>query len=206
MDIKTATFTVSNSTYKKCPKPDKPEYAFIGRSNVGKSSLINMLVGNKTLAKTGAKPGKTQLINHFEINNSWYLVDLPGYGYARISKTSREKWSKMIEEYLLYRNNLMNVFLLIDSRIPPQAIDLDFINFLGLNGIPFTIVFTKIDKGKQREVDANIAVFRKRLLETWEELPEMLRSSSVTQKGKDEILNLIEEINPMFKPIEQQKS
>lgn len=206
MDIKTATFTVSNSTYKKCPKPDKPEYAFIGRSNVGKSSLINMLVGNKTLAKTGAKPGKTQLINHFEINNSWYLVDLPGYGYARISKTSREKWSKMIEEYLLYRDNLMNVFLLIDSRIPPQAIDLDFINFLGLNGIPFTIVFTKIDKGKQREVDANIAVFRKRLLETWEELPEMLRSSSVTQKGKDEILNLIEEINPMFKPIEQQKS
>ena len=206
MDIKTATFTVSNSTYKKCPKPDKPEYAFIGRSNVGKSSLINMLVGNKTLAKTGAKPGKTQLINHFEINNSWYLVDLPGYGYARISKTSREKWSKMIEEYLLYRDNLMNVFLLIDSRIPPQAIDLDFINFLGLNGIPFTIVFTKIDKGKQREVDANIAVFRKRLLETWEELPEMLRSSSVTQKGKDEILNLIEDINPMFKPIEQQKS
>lgn len=206
MDIKTATFTVSNSTYKKCPKPDKPEYAFIGRSNVGKSSLINMLVGNKTLAKTGAKPGKTQLINHFEINNSWYLVDLPGYGYARISKTSREKWSKMIEEYLLYRDNLMNVFLLIDSRIPPQAIDLDFINFLGLNGIPFTIVFTKIDKGKQREVDANIAVFRKRLLETWEELPEMLRSSSVTQKGKDDILNLIEEINPMFKPIEQQKS
>ena len=205
MDIKTATFTVSNSTYKKCPKPDKPEYAFIGRSNVGKSSLINMLVGNKTLAKTGAKPGKTQLINHFEINHSWYLVDLPGYGYARISKTSREKWSKMIEEYLLYRENLMNVFLLIDSRIPPQAIDLDFINFLGLNGIPFTIVFTKIDKGKQREVDANIAVFKKRLLETWEEVPEMLRSSSVTQKGKDEILGLIEKINPMYEPAEQQK-
>lgn len=205
MDIKTATFTVSNSTYKKCPKPDKPEYAFIGRSNVGKSSLINMLVGNKTLAKTGAKPGKTQLINHFEINNSWYLVDLPGYGYARISKTSREKWSKMIEEYLLYRENLMNVFLLIDSRIPPQAIDLDFINFLGLNGIPFTIVFTKIDKGKQREVDANIAVFKKCLMETWEELPDMLRSSSVTQKGKDEILGLIEKINPMYEPAEQQK-
>ena len=202
MDIKTATFVVSNSTYKKCPKPGKPEYAFIGRSNVGKSSLINMLVGNKTLAKTGAKPGKTQLINHFEINNSWYLVDLPGYGYARISKTSREKWSKMIEEYLLYRENLMNVFLLIDSRIPPQAIDLDFINFLGLNEIPFTIVFTKIDKGKQREVDANIAVFKKRLLETWEEVPTMLRSSSVTQKGKDEILSLIDSINPLFENIE----
>ena len=133
MDIKTATFTVSNSTYKKCPKPDRPEYAFIGRSNVGKSSLINMLVGNKSLAKTGSNPGKTQLINHFEINNSWYLVDLPGYGYARISKTSREKWSKMIQDYLLYRENLMNVFLLIDSRIPPQAIDLDFITFLGSN-------------------------------------------------------------------------
>jgi GTP-binding protein len=131
-----------------------------------------------------------------------YLVDLPGYGYARISKTSREKWSKMIEEYLLYRENLMNVFLLIDSRIPPQAIDLDFINFLGLNEIPFTIVFTKIDKGKQREVDANIAVFKKRLLETWEEVPEMLRSSSVTLKGKDEILSMIDKINPLFENIE----
>ena len=198
MDIKTATFTVSNSTYKKCPKPDRPEYAFIGRSNVGKSSLINMLVGNKSLAKTGANPGKTQLINHFEINNSWYLVDLPGYGYARISKTSREKWSKMIEEYLLYRENLMNVFLLIDSRIPPQAIDLDFITFLGSNGIPFSIVFTKIDKGKQREVEANIAVYKKRLLETWEELPTIIKTSSVTHYGKDHILTVIEQINPLF--------
>ena len=200
--VKSARFVISNTDINKCPNDGKPEYAFIGRSNVGKSSLINMLVGNKTLAKTGAKPGKTQLINHFEINHSWYLVDLPGYGYARISKTSREKWSKMIEEYLLYRENLMNVFLLIDSRIPPQAIDLDFINFLGLNGIPFTIVFTKIDKGKQREVDANIAVFKKRLLETWEEVPEMLRSSSVTLKGKDEILSLIDKINPLFENIE----
>ena len=198
MDIKTATFTVSNSTYKKCPKPDKPEYAFIGRSNVGKSSLINMLVGNKTLAKTGAKPGKTQLINHFEINNSWFLVDLPGYGYARISKTSREKWSKMIQDYLLYRENLMNVFLLIDSRIPPQAIDLDFITFLGSNGIPFSIVFTKIDKGKQREVEANIAVYKKRLLESWEELPTIIKTSSVTHYGKDHILTVIEQINPLF--------
>ncbi|MBR3939738.1 MAG: YihA family ribosome biogenesis GTP-binding protein [Bacteroidales bacterium] len=198
MDIKTATFTVSNSTYKKCPKPDRPEYAFIGRSNVGKSSLINMLVGNKSLAKTGANPGKTQLINHFEINNSWYLVDLPGYGYARISKTSREKWSKMIQDYLLYRENLMNVFLLIDSRIPPQAIDLDFITFLGSNGIPFSIVFTKIDKGKQREVEANIAVYKKRLLETWEELPTIIKTSSVTHYGKDHILTVIEQINPLF--------
>ena len=198
MDIKTATFTVSNSTYKKCPKPDRPEYAFIGRSNVGKSSLINMLVGNKSLAKTGANPGKTQLINHFEINNSWYLVDLPGYGYARISKTSREKWSKMIQDYLLYRENLMNVFLLIDSRIPPQAIDLDFITFLGSNGIPFSIVFTKIDKGKQREVEANIAVYKKRLLETWEELPTIIKTSSVTHYGKDHLLTVIEQINPLF--------
>lgn len=198
MDIKTATFTVSNSTYNKCPKPDRPEYAFIGRSNVGKSSLINMLVGNKSLAKTGANPGKTQLINHFEINNSWYLVDLPGYGYARISKTSREKWSKMIQDYLLYRENLMNVFLLIDSRIPPQAIDLDFITFLGSNGIPFSIVFTKIDKGKQREVEANIAVYKKRLLETWEELPTIIKTSSVTHYGKDHLLTVIEQINPLF--------
>ena len=198
MDIKTATFTVSNSTYKKCPKPDRPEYAFIGRSNVGKSSLINMLVGNKSLAKTGSNPGKTQLINHFEINNSWYLVDLPGYGYARISKTSREKWSKMIQDYLLYRENLMNVFLLIDSRIPPQTIDLDFITFLGSNGIPFSIVFTKIDKGKQREVEANIAVYKKRLLETWEELPTIIKTSSVTHYGKDHILTVIEQINPLF--------
>ena len=198
MDIKTATFTVSNSTYKKCPKPDRPDYAFIGRSNVGKSSLINMLVGNKSLAKTGSNPGKTQLINHFEINNSWYLVDLPGYGYARISKTSREKWSKMIQDYLLYRENLMNVFLLIDSRIPPQAIDLDFITFLGSNGIPFSIVFTKIDKGKQREVEANIAVYKKRLLESWEELPTIIKTSSVTHYGKDHILTVIEQINPLF--------
>ena len=198
MDIKTATFAVSNSTYKKCPKPDRPEYAFIGRSNVGKSSLINTLVGNKSLAKTGANPGKTQLRNHFVINNSWYLVDLPGYGYARISKTSREKWSKMIQDYLLYRENLMNVFLLIDSRIPPQTIDLDFINFLGANGIPFSIVFTKIDKGKQREVEANIAVFKKKLLETWDELPTIIKTSSVTQYGKDHVLDLIEEINGMF--------
>jgi GTP-binding protein len=161
-----------------------------------------MLVGNKSLAKTGANPGKTQLINHFEINNSWFLVDLPGYGYARISKSSREKWSKMIQDYLLYRENLMNVFLLIDSRIPPQTIDLDFITFLGANGIPFTIVFTKIDKGKQREVDSNISVFKKRLLETWEDVPVMLRTSSVTHRGKDDILNLIDEINTMFKPQE----
>ena len=132
------------------------------------------------------------------INNSWYLVDLPGYGYARISKTSREKWSKMIQDYLLYRENLMNVFLLIDSRIPPQTIDLDFINFLGANGIPFSIVFTKIDKGKQREVEANIAVFKKKLLETWDELPTIIKTSSVTQYGKDHVLDLIEEINGMF--------
>ena len=199
MDIKTAEFVVSNSDYRKCPNTGLPEYAFIGRSNVGKSSLINMLTNNKGLAKTSVRPGKTQLINHFLINGEWYLVDLPGYGYARTSKSSRALWQKMISDYMLKRDALVNVFVLIDSRIPPQEIDLRFIDFLGTNGVPLSLVFTKIDKQKQREVAATVNQFKRVLSETWEELPEMMLTSSVTRYGKDDILNRIEEINKHLK-------
>ena len=199
MEIKKAEFVVSNTDYRKCPNLGLPEYAFIGRSNVGKSSLINMLTNHKGLAKTSIRPGKTQLINHFIINNEWYLVDLPGYGYARTSKTSREKWQKMITDYMLKREALVNVFVLVDSRIPPQQIDLEFINFLGMNGIPLTIVFTKIDKQKQREVAATVNAYKRILSETWEELPEMMMTSSVTRYGRDHVLNRIEEINQQLK-------
>ena len=170
MNIKSATFCVSSPNYRKCPDDRRPEYAFIGRSNVGKSSLINMLTGVKGLAKTSGRPGKTQLINHFLINNEWYLVDLPGYGYARTSKTSREKWSTMMRDYFLHREALTNVYVLIDSRIPPQRIDLEFITFLGANGIPLSIVFTKTDKEKQREVMTNPRSgqkFLRQKLEVW---------------------------------------
>lgn len=195
MEIKKATFVVSNSDYRKCPDTDLPEYAFIGRSNVGKSSLINMLTSSKNLAKTSEKPGKTQLINHFLINDEWYLVDLPGYGYARTSKTSREKWQKMIEDYMLKREALVNVFVLVDSRIPPQKIDLEFINFLGTNGIPLSIIFTKIDKQKQREIAATVNGYKKALSETWEALPNMFLTSSVTRYGRDAVLDHIADIN-----------
>ena len=195
MEVKSAEFIISNSDYRKCPDTNLPEYAFIGRSNVGKSSLINMLTNNKNLAKTSVKPGKTQLINHFLINKEWYLVDLPGYGYARIAKTSRQKWQKMIQDYFLKRKQLINVFVLIDSRIEPQKIDLEFINFLGENGIPLSIIFTKIDKQKQREVVANVAAFKNALSEMWEELPEMILTSSVTKYGRDTVLDRIDQIN-----------
>lgn len=195
MVIKKAEFVVSNSNYKKCPETGLPEYAFIGRSNVGKSSLINMLTGVKGLAKTSVRPGKTQLINHFIINDEWYLVDLPGYGYARVSKDSREKWLKMIKDYFLNREQLINVFVLIDSRIEPQKIDLEFINFLGENGVPLSIIFTKIDKQKQREVMANVSAFKRALKEVWEELPMMIMTSSVTGYGKDSVLDYIDSIN-----------
>lgn len=198
MIVKSASFVVSNTDYRKCPPPDRPEYAFIGRSNVGKSSLINMLAANSRLAKTSVQPGKTQLINHFDINGEWYLVDLPGYGYARISKTQREKWTKMIEGYLLGRNNLMCVFVLVDSRISPQEIDIKFINFLGENGVPFFIVFTKTDKLSKNQVKQNVAAFQERMLEDWEELPRMLLTSSVTAYGRDEILNSIDDMNKKF--------
>ena len=199
MEIKKATFVVSNSDYRKCPDSRLPEYAFIGRSNVGKSSLINMLTGVKGLAKTSVKPGKTQLINHFLINDEWYLVDLPGYGYARTSKTSRQQWQKMIVDYILKREQLVNVFVLVDSRIPPQNIDLEFIDFLGQNGVPLSIVFTKIDKQKQREVAATVNGYRRVLSETWEELPEMLLTSSVTRYGRDSLLDRIAQINQDLK-------
>lgn len=199
MNIRSATFCVSSPNYKKCPDDGRPEYAFIGRSNVGKSSLINMLTGVKGLAKTSGRPGKTQLINHFLINNEWYLVDLPGYGYARTSKTSREKWSNMMRDYFLHREALTNVFVLVDSRIPPQRIDLEFIEFLGTNGIPLAIVFTKTDKEKQREVMTNIKAMKVALSELWEELPPMFLTSSLTGYGRDVLLDSIESINEELK-------
>ncbi|MFY0655080.1 MAG: YihA family ribosome biogenesis GTP-binding protein, partial [Cyclobacteriaceae bacterium] len=172
-----------------------PEYAFIGRSNVGKSSLINMLTGKSKLAKTSGKPGKTQLINHFLINNEWYLVDLPGYGWAQVSKVLKEKWDKMIREYLLQRQNLYNVFVLVDSRIPAQKIDIDFINWLGENRIPFSIIFTKADKRNSAKTNSAISTFKIRMLEEWEELPQSFTSSSVSKLGQKEILSFISEIN-----------
>ena len=195
MVIKSAEFCISSPNYKKCPQDGRPEYAFIGRSNVGKSSLINMLTGVKGLAKTSGRPGKTQLINHFLINKEWYLVDLPGYGYARTSKTSREKWSQMMRDYFLHREALTNVFVLIDSRIPPQRIDLEFLEFLGTNGVPLCIVYTKTDKEKQREVMANIKAMKAVLKEQWEELPPMYLTSSLTGYGRDAVLDCIESIN-----------
>ena len=195
MTIKSAVFTVSSPSYTKCPQDGRPEYAFIGRSNVGKSSLINMLTGVKGLAKTSGRPGKTQLINHFLINDQWYLVDLPGYGYARTSRTSREQWSKMMRDYFLHREQLTNTYVLIDSRIPPQRIDLEFLEFLGSHGVPLTIVFTKSDKEKQREVMGNIKLMKQELSKVWEELPPMLLTSSLTGYGRDALLDQIETIN-----------
>lgn len=195
MKISSATFSISSPNWRKCPKDGRPEYAFIGRSNVGKSSLINMLTGVKGLAKTSGRPGKTQLINHFLINNEWYLVDLPGYGYARTSKSSREAWGTMIRDYFLHREELTNTYVLVDSRLQPQRIDLEFIAFLGQNGVPLTVVFTKTDKEKQREVMGNIKLMKEALGEMWEELPPMLLTSSATGYGRDALLDHIETIN-----------
>ena len=198
MEIKSATFVVSNSDYRKCPDTRLPEYAFIGRSNVGKSSLINMLTNNKSLAKTSVKPGKTQLINHFLINKTWYLVDLPGYGYARTSKASRMEWQAMINDYILNRETLTNLFVLIDSRIPPQKIDIEFINYMGAHGVPLIIIFTKTDKQKQSETAATVNNMKRVLSETWEELPEMILTSSVTRTGRNKLLDRIDEINQLL--------
>lgn len=195
MKIKKAEFVISNTDHLKCPVTEKPEYAFIGRSNVGKSSLINMLTGKSKLAKTSGKPGKTQLINHFLINDEWYLVDLPGYGWAKVSKVLKEKWDKMIRSYLLERKNLFNVFVLVDSRIPPQQIDIDFINWLGENGIPFSIIFTKADKQNSPKTLSNVSTFENTLKETWEELPDSFVSSAVNKVGQKEILSFISGIN-----------
>ncbi|MCQ2276266.1 MAG: ribosome biogenesis GTP-binding protein YihA/YsxC [Bacteroidales bacterium] len=198
MIIKTAEFMQSVTDWRKCPSPTLPEYAFIGRSNVGKSSLINMLVNNKKLAKTSSKPGKTQTINHFLINKNWYLVDLPGYGYASISKAMREKWQKMISDYLLKRENLQVIFVLVDSRLEPQKIDLEFIRNLGEHGVPFSIIFTKTDKISVSKVQSNVQKFYNKLAEEWEEMPYRMLSSSETGKGKEEILNYIEQINIQY--------
>lgn len=186
-----AEFIVSNTDYTKCPKPDKPEFAFIGRSNVGKSSLINMLTKRKNLAKTSGKPGKTQLINHFMIDQHWYLVDLPGYGYAKTSKANRAAWGKMIEEYLTYRENLQLVFVLIDSRLPPQKIDLEFINWLGESAIPLAIIFTKADKQSLNKTQKSKAAFKRALLETWEETPLMFTTSAENGLGRKELSEYI---------------
>jgi GTP-binding protein len=193
--IKEAKFISSCDNYLKAPAPNMPEYAFVGRSNVGKSSLINMLTNQKKLAKTSSTPGKTQLINYFLINESWYLVDLPGYGFAKVSKEKREKWDAMVWNYLSSRENLCCVFLLIDLRIEPQKSDLEMILNLGENGIPFAIVYTKSDKLKPNEIMKNVAAYKKELLKKWEELPVLFITSSETTKGKEEIIEYIESIN-----------
>jgi GTP-binding protein len=195
MEIKNAEFVVSNTDVSKCPEGDKPEYAFIGRSNVGKSSLINMLTNKKGLAMTSQKPGKTQLINHFIIDDNWYLVDLPGYGYAQHGKENRERLRSMIKDYILEREQLTNLFVLLDSRHEPQKIDLEFMEWLGESGIPFSIVFTKTDKISHSRLHENLKVYKDKLLETWEELPPIILSSSEKNEGRDEILNYIEKVS-----------
>lgn len=195
MEIKKARFLVSNTDVAKCPAPDRPEYAFIGRSNVGKSSLINMLADNKTLAKISGKPGKTRLINHFLMNEAWYLVDLPGYGYAKVPKTERQKLENYIRSYIQKRENLYCLFVLIDIRHEPQAIDLEFMEWLGLNSIPFSIVFTKADKLNENEIEGNVERYTEKMFETWEEMPVYFITSAEKGTGKEEILSYIEEIN-----------
>lgn len=195
MHIKSAEFVVSNSDVAKCPKDRLPEYAFIGRSNVGKSSLINMLMLRKNLAKTSGRPGKTQLINHFLVNKNWYLVDLPGYGYARVSKTSKKTFQKFITSYFEYREQMILAFVLVDCRHEPQPIDLEFMQWMGENGIPFNIIFTKADKLKPNALKRNIEVYSNKMLETWEEMPKYFITSASNSDGRDEVLNHIEEIN-----------
>ncbi len=193
MKITSATFLISNTDYRKCPNDKVPDFAFIGRSNVGKSSLINMLCNQKNLAKTSSKPGKTQLINHFSINDKqWYLVDLPGYGYARTARSTREKWEGMIVKYLTKRENVYCVFVLIDARLEPQKIDLEFIDWLGEQGLPFVLAFTKTDKISSVQVDKNIAAFKNEMSKSWEEIPPIFKTSSAKNIGKTEILEFIE--------------
>lgn len=198
MEISSAKYLISNPKVEDCPKPDKPEYAFIGRSNVGKSSLINMLTNQTKLAKTSGTPGKTQMINHFIINDSFYIVDLPGYGYAKVSQTQRVKWGKMIEDYLRKRENLMTVFVLIDSRHEPQKLDLEFLRSLGEWGIPFNMIFTKADKSTQRETAKNVKHFIEQMKKEWEFIPKKFVTSTVKFLGRKDILNYIEELNVEF--------
>jgi GTP-binding protein len=199
MEIKSALFVISNSDVRKCPEDSRPEYAFIGRSNVGKSSLINMLTGRKALAMTSATPGKTQLINHFLLNDQWFLVDLPGYGYAQKGKKGREKIRKIIENYILERLQLTSLFVLLDCRHEPQVIDLEFIEWLGENDVPFSIIFTKTDKISASKLTINTDKYKSKLLETWEELPPVFFTSSERKKGRDEILDYIDTVNLSLK-------
>jgi GTP-binding protein len=208
MLIKSASYLISSPDYEKCPAPDRPEYAFIGRSNVGKSSLINMLCNNQKLAKTSGSPGKTQMINHFSILSlkdekeknpaPWYIVDLPGYGFAKVSQSSRRRWEQMIENYLRKRENLANVFVLIDSRHSPQKIDLEFLQQLAKWDVPFSLIFTKSDKETQAVVAKNVKEFLNKMRETWQFLPQHFVSSSVKTHGRDKILNYIGEVNERF--------
>ena len=195
MIIKSAEFIVSNTDPAKAPAADKPEYAFIGRSNVGKSSLINTLVKQKNLAKTSSTPGKTQLINHFLINGDWFLVDLPGYGYAKKAKSDRKSWAAFIEKYILKRENLVCLFVLIDSRLPLQKIDSEFMTWLGENGIPFCIVYTKVDKLGKTQIQQNIATIEREIKKTWETLPQRFITSAELRLGRDEILDFVEACN-----------
>ncbi|WP_111682154.1 ribosome biogenesis GTP-binding protein YihA/YsxC [Winogradskyella tangerina] len=204
MKITSAEFVMSNSDVAKCPKNPIPEYAFIGRSNVGKSSLINMLTNRKSLAKTSGRPGKTQLINHFIINNNWFLVDLPGYGYARVSKTSKKTFQKFITNYFEQRQQLVSAFVLVDIRHEPQKIDLEFMEYLGENGIPFGIIFTKADKLKPNAIDRNVEKYGNVLLETWEELPPYFITSSSKKIGQDELLDFIEATNEEIEQLRNQ--
>jgi GTP-binding protein len=198
MVIQSAVYVISSPDYTQCPAPDRPEYAFIGRSNVGKSSLINMLVNNEKLAKTSGTPGKTQLINHFSINNEWYIVDLPGYGFAKVSQAQRKKWEKMIEDYLRKRENLVTVFILIDSRHTPQKLDLEFVDTLRRWQIPFCLVFTKADKETQRTVSMNVKAFLEKMRATWQFLPQHFVTSVTKKMGRDKILQVIDEMNKEF--------
>ena len=202
MLIKEATFVISNSDHKLCPDDGKAEFAFIGRSNVGKSSLINMLTGNKKLAKTSGTPGKTQLINHFLINKDWYLVDLPGYGYAKTSKKMRAEFEVFISEYLMKRETLMNVFVLLDSRLEPQKIDIEFMNWCGEKQIPFCMVFTKIDKISSSILAKNLAKYKKEMIKYWDEIPPIFTTSSESGFGKEKVLNYIDGINKSIKEVE----
>ncbi len=202
MIINTARFVISNSDYRRCPSDSRHEYAFIGRSNVGKSSLINMLTGRKDLAMTSSTPGKTMLINHFLVNDKWYIVDLPGYGYARRSKDDRGRLEKIIKSYILGRQQMTNLFVLVDSRHEPQKIDLEFMEWLGENSVPFSIVFTKMDKQGAVAGEQKVAAYLKKLLDTWEELPPVFRTSSTDKRGREAILDYIEEMNrlPLQEP------
>lgn len=203
MIIKSAEFIMSNSEVAKCPKGPLPEYAFIGRSNVGKSSLINMLTNHKNLAKTSGRPGKTQLINHFLINKNWFLVDLPGYGYARVSKTSKKKFQRFITDYFEERQQLVLAFVLVDIRHEAQKIDLEFMQYMGENGIPFSIIFTKADKLKPKAIERNVAAYLEELLKTWEETPKYFITSSSSALGRDEVLNEIDHINQQMNALRQ---